>query len=256
MSLGSSAWVIRPFNGVFCAVFAVFILVLIVASLIVRNKSEKTKKAVIVTACVLTLIGFFVYKFYLSLDPEFDRLTQSMGGFNWWGELPLQLCNINMLLIPVAVLTGKKPLLFFCFFVGPLAALMAVVMPGMGFDGFSLLLPRMIGYYGTHFAIIIEALAIVTFGLYRPRFRDLPGTCLTLFFVSLGTFLINMILRWTGLHPKANYFFSVETEGNFLLEIFHNWIPVPFLYLMPCIVILLVYMAIITLCFTIFGKKK
>ncbi len=252
----TSAWILRPFNSLFCGVFAAFILLLVLASLAVRRKSERTKKIVIVIACLLTLIGFFVYKYFLSIDADFDRLTQSMGGFNWWGELPLHLCNINMLLIPVAVLTGKRPLLSFCFFVGPLGALMAVVMPGTGFDGYSLLLPRMLGYFGTHFMIIIEALAIVAFGLYRPRFRDLPGTCLTLFCVALATFGINMLLRWTGLHPKANYFFSVETEGNFILDIFYRWIPVPFLYLLPSIVILLIYMALITLCFTLPEKKR
>lgn len=248
--------VIRPFNGVFCGAFAGFILLLVLASLVVRRKSDRTKRAVIVAACAVTLLGFFVYKYFLSIDPEFDRLTASMGGFNWWGELPLQLCNINMLLIPVAVLTKRRPLMSFCFFVGPLGALMALVMPGMGFNGFSLLLPRMLGYYGTHFMIVIEALAIVTFGLYKPRFRDLPGTCLTLFLVALATFGVNALLRWSGLHPKANYFFSMETEGNFLLELFHRWIPMPFLYLLPCIVILGIYMALITLTFTLAGRPR
>ena len=256
----SDFWILRPFNPLFCAVFAGFLLVLVVASLLVRGKSQRVKKTVIVTACVLTLIGFFAYKYFLSIDAEFDRLTADMGGFNWWGELPFQLCNINMILIPIAVLTGKRPLLCFCFFVGPLGALMALVMPGTGFDGYSLLLPRMLGYFGTHFMIVIEALSIVTFGLYRPKFRDLPKTCLTIFFIALAVFGLNILLRTTGLHPKANHFFSVETEGNFLLEMFHKWIPLPFLYLLPSIVILGGYMSLITLGFAladrIKGKKK
>ena len=254
--MNDSFWVIRPFNGVFCAVGAAFLALLIAAGLLLRRKSERTRRAVLVAACAVTLAGFFVYKYFLSIDPEFDRLTASMGGFNWWGELPLQLCNINMLLIPVAVLTGRRPLLSFCFFVGPLGALMALVMPGMGFDGYSLLLPRMLGYYGTHFMIVIEALAIVVFGLYRPRFRDLPGTWLTVFLISLGVFCVNLLLRFTGLHPKANYFFSMETEGNFLLELFHRWIPVPFLYLLPSIVILAAYMGLITLGFALADRGR
>jgi len=86
----------------------------------------------------------------------------------------------------------------------------------------------------------------VSFGLYRPSFRDLPRTVLTALLITFGVFLINLLLRWTGLHPKANYFFSVETEGNPLLEIFHRWIPVPFLYLMPSVLILGSYMGLIT----------
>ena len=72
---------------------------------------------------------------------------------------------------------------------------------------------------------------------------------LTILLVALLAFLINLLLRWTGLHPKANYFYSVETEGNFLLEIFHRWIPVPFLYLIPSYVILLPYMVLVTVPF-------
>ncbi len=245
-----------PFNGVFLVTFAAFLLLLVAASLLMRGKSERTKQAVLAGACLVTLVGFFFYKYYLSLDADYSAITAAMGGFNWWGELPLQLCNINMILTPIAVLRKNRALMCFCFFMGPLGALMALVMPGNGFDGYSLLLPRMLGYYGTHFMIVIEGLAIVTFGLFRPAFRDLPRAVLTALAISFCVFLINLLLRATGLHPKANYFFSVETEGNFLLELFHSWIPVPFLYLLPCIAILGAYMTLITGGFALFGSLR
>ena len=244
-------WYFKPFNALFFAVFAAFIVLLIVVSLIMRKRSEKAKRILIGVTCLITLIGFFVYKYFLSIDQAYDEITNNMGGFNWWGELPLQLCNINLILIPIAVLTMKKPLLSFCFFVAPLGALMAILMPANGFSGYSLLLPRMIGFYGTHFIIVIAGLAIATFGLYRPKFKDIPFTILTIAVIALIVFGINMLLRATGLHPKANYFYSVETEGNFLLEIFHKWIPVPFLYLIPSFLILVPYMLMITLGFFI-----
>ncbi|MBR4392851.1 MAG: YwaF family protein [Oscillospiraceae bacterium] len=256
MQLDQSFWIMNPFNLVFNICLAAFLLVLVLASFALRKTREKTRSAVLVTACVLTLVGFFVYKYYLSLDADFDVITADMGGFNWWGELPLQLCNINMILIPIAVLRKSRPLQCFCFFLAPLGALMALVMPGTGFGGYSLLLPRMLGYYGTHFMIVIEGLALVTFGLYRPRFRDLPRAILTAVIIAFCVFLFNMLLRWSGLHPKANYFFSVETEGNFLLELFHSWLPYPFLYLLPCIGILGAYMVLITTPFALTARKK
>ena len=251
-----SPWIIHPFNGVFFACFALFLLLLALAGAVLRGKSERTKKTVLVAACVLTLLGFFAYKYFLSIDAEFNEVTASMGGFNWWGELPLQLCNINMILIPIAVMRRSRPLMCFGFFMAPLGALMALVMPGNGFSGYSLLLPRMLGYYGTHFMIVIEGLALVCFGLYRPKFRDLPRTVLAALLITLVIFGVNMLLRWSGLHPKANYFFSVETEGNFLLEIFYKWIPVPFLYLMPALLILVPYMALVTSGFAIADRVK
>lgn len=256
MAAQNDFWLIQPFSTAFWLCFGGFALLLVLSSLLLRKKSERTRSTVLVAACLVTVVSFFVYKYYLSLDAEFSELTAAMGGFNWWGELPLQLCNINMLLIPLAVLKKNRALMGFCFYVGPLGALMALLMPGNGFSGFSLLLPRMLGYYGTHFMVLVEGLALVCFGLYRPRLRDLPRVCLTILAVSFGVFLINMALRLSGLHPKANYFFSVETEGNFLLELFYRLLPFPYLYVLPGFGILIPYMLLVTLPFALADRKK
>ena len=256
MQLLSEGWILRPLNALFLLVFGLFLLLLVFSSLLLRGQSEQTKSAVLVAACLLTLIGFVFYKAFLSRDSSYNEITANMGGFNWWGELPLQLCNINMLLIPVAVLKKNRAMMSFSFFVGPLGALMALIMPGNGFDGYSLLLPRMLGYYGTHFMIFIEGLALACFGLYRPRLRDLPRTVLTILLISLTVFVIDLLLRWSGLHPKANYFFAVETEGNFLLERFHRLLPYPYLFLMPSLLILLPYMLLVTLPFELADRVR
>ncbi|MBO4325537.1 MAG: YwaF family protein [Lachnospiraceae bacterium] len=250
------SWIITPFNGVFFASFGFFIALLVVASLLLRGKSERTKVIVLISACAVTLVGFVFYKYFLSLDTAYSEITADMGGFNWWGELPLQLCNINMILIPIAVLTKNRPMMCFCFFLGPLGAMMALFMPGNGFDGYSLLLPRMIGYYGTHYMVVIEGFAIVTFGLFRPKLRDLAKAVLTALVIAFVIFCINMLLRVTGLHEKANYFFAVETEGNALLELFHKMLPFPFLYLIPCTLILVPYMLLITVPLEIADRRK
>lgn len=231
-------WVMEPFNAVFWVVTLCAVLLLTVASALLRKKSEQTRRRVLVGASLVTMAGFFVYKGFLSVDKEFDAIA----AFNWWGELPLQLCNINMILIPIAVCWNKRALMSFCFFVGVLGAAMAIVMPGNGFENYSLLLPRMLGYFGTHYAIVLEGLALVTFGLYWPRFRDLPATALALLLIALAAFGINMLLRGTGLNPKANYFFTVEPEGNAIFEALYRLIPVPYLYMVPCVGILGVYM--------------
>ena len=249
-------WAISPFNAVFCISFGLFLLLLIGSAVALRGKSEQTRARVLIGACIVTFIGFFVYKYCLSIDVDYDRLIANMGGFNWWGELPLHLCNINMILIPIAVATRNRSLMSFCFFVGPLGAFMALIMPGNGFDGYSVLLARNLGYYGTHFMVLIEGLAVAAYGFYRPRFRDLPKTVLTIFLIALAVFGVNMLLRTTGLHPKANYFYTVETEGNPLLNLFYGLIPVPFLYMIPCALILGVYASIITAGFALGDRLR
>ena len=74
--------------------------------------------------------------------------------------------------------------------------------------------------------------------------------------IAFAVFLVNLLLRTSGLHPKANYFFTMETEGNPLLEIFHRWVPLPYLYLIPCLGILLPYMLLVTLPFELLDRKR
>ena len=249
------SWIISPFNTVFNFVFLFFALLLLAACLLLRGRSEKAKRTVLVVSSALLITGYFVYKHCLSLDSEYNAITAARGGFSWWGELPLQLCNINMIIIPIAVIRKSRPLMAFAFFLGPLGALMALLMPGNGFDGYSLLLPRMMGYYGTHFMIVIEGLALVLFGLFRPRLRELPRTLLTTVLIFTAIFVIDALLRVSGLYPAANYFFAVEPEGNAVLDMFYRLIPVPFLYLIiPGTLILAVYMFIVTLPFELAGR--
>ncbi len=252
----SDFWILRPMGPLLWAMIGASLLILAIVSILLRNTSQRTKAWVISIVCWITLIGFFVYKYYLSIDPEYNVLRADMGGFNWWGEFPLHLCNINLLLMPIAVLTKKRPLMSFCFFLGPLGALMALLMPGTGFSDCSIFLPRMLGYFGTHLIVFVAALAIGTFGLYRPRMKDLLPLIGTIFIVSLVIFGFNMLLRTTGLYPNSNYFYNVETEGNAILEIFYRWIPIPFLYELPSVLILVPYAALITLLFRLFGKEK
>ena len=79
---------------------------------------------------------------------------------------------------------------------------------------------------------------------------------LALLVIALLIFGIDMLLRVTGLHPKANYFFAVETEGNFLLELFYSWLPYPFLFLLPSLVIVAVYAGVITAFFALADRRK
>ena len=250
--------ILRSFNGLFFLLFAAFALVFLILSVILRRRSDRARRGVLAGLMLFTLAVFVWYKIMLSLDTEYSALCAAAGkgAFSWWGELPFQLCNINMILIPVAMLTKKRSLMGFSFFMGALGAAMALSMPGVGFQDCSILLPRMIGFYFTHFMVFFGSIALVSFGIYRPKFRDLPLVVVSVLVLSFLVFLFNMFLRLTGLHPFANYFFSVETEGNPILELFHSWLPYPYLFLLPSYLILIPYMLLVTALLNIGGKRK
>lgn len=240
--------IIRPFNAVFSGVLVLAFAAIILMWLMLRQKSEKMRTMTIVIICCFNIIAFFIYKFALSHDTEFLNINH-LKHFNWFNELPLQLCNINMFLIPIGLLTKKRFILGFSFFVAPLGAVMALLFPEPAFNGYSLLLPRMMGFYGTHILIFICGVSLATLGLYRPRLSDFPGIIFNVVSLTVTIHCVNLILRAT-VCPHANYFFTFPVNIN-ILNLFWSWIPIPLLYLLPGMVILLAYMVIVWLVFAI-----
>ena len=250
--------IMKPFNGTFFLVLGIMILILIGLTLIFRKKSERTRRIALASIYLFGLVIFVVYKIFLSKDTAYSEICAEAGKgeFSWWLELPLQLCNINLLMIPIAALTMKRPLLAFAFFVAPLGAGFALAMPGIGFEEYSLLLPRIFFYYVTHFMVFLGGPALACFGLYKPRFKDTIPTALMLLAVTFVIFLINELLIVTKANIYANYFFTMNTEGNAILNLCWKLIPVPFLYEIPLILILVPFILIVTTGFWIAEKLK
>ena len=247
--------IIRPFNTGFFLLMAVMIGAIVLLWALLRGRSEQRREAVLIALCVVNIIGFFVYKGFLSGDAQFLQVS-GLDKFNWFNELPLQLCNINMFLIPIGILTHRRSLLGFAFFVAPLGALMALVFPEAAFSGYSLWTPRIFGFYFTHMLIIICGLSLATLGFYRPRPKDLPGIAGTFLMLGFGALLVDLLLRHT-VCPLANYFFVYGGDVDIsILNLFWKWLPVPFLYEMPALLILVGYMALICLLFSARDQRR
>lgn len=244
--------IIRPFNSVFFLLMALIAAGIVGFTLGFRNKSDKAKTVLITSICAVNIVLFFVYKWFLSVDEEF-LIAAELEKFNWWAELPLQLCNINMFLIAAGAITKKKSLLGFSFFTAPLGALMALITPEPTFCDYSLFMPRILGYYLTHAIIVMSGLLIVTLGFYRPTFRTLPGVFAMFVSIAACIHVVNIILRST-VCPKANYFYTFDSAGVGILGMFWDWIPCPFLYLLPGLAMLAVYMVVICSAFLLYDK--
>ncbi|MFR1190297.1 MAG: YwaF family protein [Oscillospiraceae bacterium] len=247
--------IIRPFNAAYLLLLAFAAGAVVLLWALLRGRSERCRAAVLIALCAVNIIGFFVYKGFLSRDVQFLQAS-GLDRFNWFSELPLQLCNINMFLIPIGILTQRRSLLGFAFFVAPLGALMALVFPEAPFVGYCLWLPRMLGFYVTHMLIIVCGLSLVTLGFYRPNFRDIPGITGTSLLLGIGALAVNFLLRHT-VCPLANYFFVYGRDVDIsILNLFWKWLPVPFLYEMPALLILVGYMALICLLFSVRDQRR
>ncbi len=249
--------IISPFNAVYIGCWLLTALIAVAIWAIFRNKSEKAKKIFITAFCALTVVIFFVYKGFLSVDKDFLKITE-IDSFNWFNELPLQLCNINMFLIPIGVLINNRYIKGFAFLVAPLGAAMALIFAEKAFTGYSLLVPRVMGYYVTHFFIVIAGVSVATLGFYKPKYKDIPGISILFLVLAFVIHCVNLIFRATGLCTYADYFYTIDDLGISILALFHKFIKTPFFYLVPALFILWGYMVILCLGFSIgskLGKK-
>lgn len=237
--------IISTFNPLWFGCIFLFSGLLYLVSKLVKDKPAEVKENIIAFAMIFTFAMFWVYKYSISVDGEYLALRREAGlagdAFNWWDELCLHLCNINLILLPFAVKLRKRALLFFTSVIGPFGALIALLMPGIGFSGYSLLTGRILGFYFTHYMVMFGGLAVITFGLFKPSYKDIPKGVLTLYVLNFIILLFNLAVRAIGVAPHSNYFYNMETEGNFVLEIFHNWVPVPYLYTLFLIPVVFAY---------------
>ncbi|MCQ2427343.1 MAG: YwaF family protein [Clostridia bacterium] len=250
-------FIINGFNGTFMLLLAVFIGFLMGFWAIFHNRSEKTARIAVTLLYAAVFAFFWVYKYWISIDEAYSVITaeNGEGAFSWWRELPLQLCNINLILIPIAVITKNKPLSAFAFFMAPFGAILAMLMPSAGFAGFSLFVPRVFGFYVTHMFVLIGSPMLALFGFYKPKFRDIPITLVSAFAITIVIFGINMLLRVTHTFDEANYFYCVEALNGTPLTWLWKLIPVPLLYMLPLFPVLAGYMALVCLPFELIGAK-
>ena len=229
--------IIKPFNLVHIVVLLLAVALTITGSLLLRKKEQKTKDYIMVGLSIFNIIFFIIYKIWLSND-DYD--------FNIWKELPLQLCNINMFLIPLGIILKNKYLLTFSFYIAPLGALMALVFPDTNFINNDIFMLRNIGFYGTHIIIFGMGLMLASLGYVEPKLKNIKVLLISAVIFSLGAFIVNILLRLaTGV--DVNYFYAMDPSGISILELFWKLIPVKYLYLLPAVVILTIYTLIVDL---------
>ena len=144
---------ITPFRGPHLLLLLLTVTAVLFILLLLRGKPEARRSRYLIGVCFFNLALFAGYKLSLSMDATYIHAYYP-NGFSIFNELPLHLCNINLFLIPLGVWKRNRSIMGFSFFVAPLGALMALLFPEPLFSGFSLLMPRIFGYYVTHALLV------------------------------------------------------------------------------------------------------
>lgn len=151
---------------------------------------------------------FFALTLFIMDGCYYIWLVQT-GRWDWGNSLPLELCSISLIITIVLLWTGKKMLYSFVFFAGIGGAIQAVATPvlDLNFPHF-----RFFHFFYTHFGIILTALYFTWVRGYKPTFKGVIQTMITLNVLLPFLFVINFLV-------EGNYMFLQEKpRGGSLLD--------------------------------------
>ena len=168
--------------------------------------------------------------------------------------LPLHLCSINALLLPIVVFTRNKQLgnLLLVWCLGALAALVV----NQAQANFILFTPTFNFYFFPHVLEFGIPILLFKLKLVELDYKCIGSTLLLTILIYTGIHLCNVglnayceanqILNSAGEVIKVNYMYSIVPE-NPLLALFKQVIPYDYWYMYMIVPILVVYLSIVYL---------
>ncbi len=143
-----------------------------------------------------------------------------------WDMLPINLCNLVTIFFVIALATDTRWLYGFCFYVGVVAGIAAILSPEGGLKEMELFSPLMVGFYFVHCMLYTLGISLVSLGLYRPSYKSAFFAVLGLEALTAVIYVANLVLCNT-VYPDANFFFLFTADGSPYLEALHAVVPVP-----------------------------
>lgn len=173
-----------------------------------------------------------------------------------WGSpyeyLPLHLCSLTAMVLPVAVFTRSKTLSNLLL-LWSLGAIMAIVVNNAQAN-FEILSPTFFFYYFPHLLEFGIPILLFKLKLVEKDMKCIGSTLLitlcTFVLVHIanvilnGYFMANQILDPSGAVVQVNYMYTLRPE-NPVMALFWSFIPYPFWYMMPVMLIIAVYLLLV-----------
>ena len=168
--------------------------------------------------------------------------------------LPLHLCSLNAIALPIAVFTKNKilnnTLLLWCF-----GALFALVLNNSVAEA-ELFSDVFIFYYFPHVLELAIPILMFALGLVKKDVRCIFSTLGITFLLYTVIHFINLwvndyavknnIVDWAGNVIKVNYMFSLSPE-NPLLDLFYKIIPLPYWYMYLAVIPMVICLGLVYL---------
>ena len=223
---------------------AVMVTLAVCIGLKYKTKSESEKNLPLIIAAIM-IDGFELFKIVL----------MCIRGGNPWGwlyELPLFLCSIQLITIPLAAFSKgrvKEAALDFVFIFGILGAVLGTYGAGQNYGCYPVLSFDNVVSGITHSISGFASLYIAISGMASMKKKNVPITFAILFSFCIAAFGANAILDY-------NYMFLRRGDGT-PYDIFYNLVGGnPVLYPMVVVLLFVVYIIVFHCIFNYFKNKS
>jgi len=183
-----------------------FILPFLLAAFVRRSQWRLVERGIALVLCLLLFANYVAYVVFVR---KFHPIA-------WYEALPMQLCDWAMMVIIVALLTGRRAWFEVAYFWGIGGTLQALLTPNLPFGWPDI---RCISFFVAHSGIIVGIIFMMLVHRYRPYLTSL-----------LRTFVWTEVYFVFGLTVDAltgvNYGFLLhKPERASLLDMLSDWRP-------------------------------
>ena len=234
--------ILEPFNTThILSIIILPVLIFLSLNYGLEERSDEIKNKVLLFICCFNALLYFVYKI--------AQANESAGDFDIFMNLPLHFCNINLILLPIAIFFKNRTLMAYQFYFGTVLGALALVTIYPGFRSRSLLefIPFVYFYY--HSMLVVLPVLLVKLKLFTPSFKVIWQPVVMLIALTGVMHFVNMTFRGTGIAPEANYFFTYGLRGDFFTELFWRLLPYEFFFLLPSLLLFAPFIFFTTLPF-------
>lgn len=211
----------------------IVVIYILLMCFLLKNKSHKTQKIILLSINIACAVIFALRMFF---GWEGSRIYNSGSKTSL---LPLELCNLNIFVMLAAIITEKKFLsnyLYFVSLVGGLIPLLIFPDIHMITNGNNLFHYMFFDYYFIHTQLVMIPIAMLSWKWFKPELKVIPYVAIFTIGIHFFCFISSFILRNFEPFSTANYMYTVYHNDLPVLRDLYKIIPFPYLYQLPLVI--------------------
>ena len=237
MTIGGLSHILMILASVILSVILIFI---------VAKSKEKVQYIVITTVGLIAVFGiFFLHGTHYFTELDFYNLGKQM----------FQVCNFNLILIPLALFKRNELARQYLFYFSMPAALSTFVTYPSDVENSLWYSLVTITFWVNHLFIALTPILLVASKRFKPHINYVPKVvvCIMLYFGA--AFLVNYAINGWSVTGGSNLSYTMSSGSIMILKPLFKLIPIPYVYLLPIVPVLLLIYYLIAFAFKNYKLK-